>query len=70
MDVVVEVADKHRGKSKEETLVVLDAEVERFSTFMASMRDWRVQGPLLGGEKALLKTYLVHKLNGKIDGVK
>jgi hypothetical protein len=65
--VEMKLAPGHEGASKEETIKLLSEEVERFSTFMANMEDFRCRGALNNPEKALLLTYLVHKLNGKID---
>jgi hypothetical protein len=53
---------------KEEQSKALDAEVERFSQFMENeVPDIIARGPLMTPEKALLKTYLVQKLTGKLD---
>ena len=51
---------------KEEALKVIDAEVEKFSNFMAALEDPRARGALNNPEKALLRTFLVQKLRGKI----
>lgn len=51
---------------KEEALELVNAEVEKFSEFMASLEDWRARGALNNPEKALLRTYLVQKLQGRI----
>lgn len=63
VSVIVENADK---KTKEETLEVVNQEVERFSNFMAALEDWRARGALNSPEKALLRTYLIQKIQGKI----
>lgn len=67
-DVVVRFTDEHSGKSKEELSVLLDQEVEDFSKFMATIGDWKSVGPLSPPERALIKTYLVQKITGKIEG--
>jgi hypothetical protein len=67
--VDLKMAPAHSGASKDEILKLLDQEVERFSTFMANLEDFRARGALNNPEKALIKTYLVQKLNGKLDGV-
>lgn len=51
---------------KEEALELVNAEVEKFSEFMATLEDWRARGALNNPEKALLRTYLVQKLQGRI----
>lgn len=67
-DVVVRFTDEHAGKSKEELSTLLDREVEDFSKFMSTIGDWKSVGPLSPPERALIKTYLVQKLTGKIEG--
>lgn len=52
--------------TKEELLAEVEAETEKFSTFMATLEDWRARGALNSPEKALIRTYLVQKLQGKI----
>ncbi|TXH11773.1 MAG: hypothetical protein E6R04_00635 [Spirochaetes bacterium] len=66
-DVNVILGDWHALKSKEEVSKILDAEIDRFSNFMATIGDWKAAGPLSAPERTLIKTYLVHKLNGKLD---
>lgn len=68
-DVILSLPDEHRGKQKEQLLEVLDREVERFSNWMAALDDPRAKGALSNPERALIKTYLVQKLTGKIDSV-
>lgn len=65
--VELRMGPEHTGASKEEILKLLDIEVEKFSTFMANLDDWRAKGALINEEKALLKTYLVHKIAGHLD---
>jgi hypothetical protein len=52
--------------TKEELLVEVEGEVEKFSNYMSSLEDWRARGALNSPEKALLRTYLVQKLQGKL----
>lgn len=67
-DVVLKVAEEHVGKTKEELSTLFDQEVERFSAFMSTVGDWKSAGPLNQLEKHLIKTYLVQKFTGKVDG--
>lgn len=67
-DVQLILADEHKNKTKEELSILFDQEIERFSKFMATLGDWRSLGPLNNGERMLLKTFLVQKYNGKLDG--
>lgn len=67
-DVLVRFTDEHVGKPKEELLSLLDQEIEDFSKFMSTIGDWKSVGPLSPPERALIKTYLVQKVTGKLDG--
>jgi hypothetical protein len=67
-DIDLKLDPKFDGKSKEEILSVFDQEVERFSKFMETIGDGRIQGGLLPPERVLLKTYLVHKFRGRLNG--
>ncbi len=67
MDVTLNVADEHRGKSRAELSELFDQEVERFSKYMATLGDWKSVGPLNPAEKMLIKTFLVQKYTGKLD---
>lgn len=69
MDVEMRWAQQHTGKSQEEQMSLLDAEVERYSKWLAALPDSRASGALNPPERALIKTYLVQKLHGKIDEV-
>lgn len=51
---------------KEAALKEIDAEVEKFSNFMSTLEDARARGALNNPEKALLRTFLVQKLRGKL----
>lgn len=55
--------------SKEKRLAAIDDEVERFSKWLERLPDSRASGALSKPERALIKTYLVQKLAGKIDEV-
>jgi len=68
-DVTLKLAEEHSSKSKEEQLLLLDKEVDRFSKWMAELPDVRARGALSNPERALIKTYLVQKLTGKLDSV-
>lgn len=50
----------------EEQSKALDAEVERFSDYMATLGDWKAAGPLTPMERMLLKSFLVRKLTGEV----
>lgn len=66
--VIVELAEELRGRTKEEQLQILDEEVTRFSRFMADFPDDpRARGGLIPAERVLLKTYLISKLRGRLD---
>lgn len=67
-DIIVRFSDEHAAKGKEELSALLDVEVEDFSKFMSTIGDWKSVGPLAPSERALIKTYLVQKVTGKIDG--
>lgn len=51
---------------KDELLKEVEEEVEKFSTWMANLEDFRARGALNNPEKALLRTYLIQKFQGKI----
>jgi hypothetical protein len=70
MDILVKLDDQHTSKSKEEKLEVINREIERFSQFMSTVGDWKAVGPLNEMEKVIIRTYLIQKLNGRIDEVK
>jgi hypothetical protein len=53
----------------EQILKLLDLEVDCFEKFMTSDKvDWKARGPLLPQERALIKTYIVQKFRGRLDG--
>lgn len=55
-------------KSKEEQSKMLDEEVEIYSQWLADLPDEKAKGALSNPERALIKTYLVQKLAGKLGG--
>jgi hypothetical protein len=59
-----------KASEKEALLAVVNEEVERFSTYMATLGDWKSAGPLNEMEKTLIRTYLVQKFTGKLDEVR
>lgn len=62
----MKLPEEFETKSKEEQLALLDDEITRFSTFMANLPDSRARGALSNPEKALLKSYLVAKIRGRL----
>jgi predicted acetyltransferase len=62
----LKLTPEDEGKTKEEISALMDIEVEKFSEWMENLSDWRAKGALSKPEKALVKTYLVQKLQGKI----
>lgn len=69
MDVKMAWAEDLETKDKTAQNEALDREVERYSKWLTQLPDTRASGPLCGPERALIKTYLVQKLSGKIDEV-
>lgn len=65
-DLIVQLAPGRGGDSQESKNALLDQEVEEFSRYMSALDDWKSAGPLHPQEKALLKSYLVAKLTGKV----
>lgn len=65
-DVIVKLAEGKNPESQEEVLPLLDAEISLFSEYMSKLPDTRAAGPLIGPERALLKTYLVAKIRGRL----
>jgi hypothetical protein len=67
VNVSLALYDPHGKPETEKALIsqVLDQEIEDFSEWMAKLADIRARGPLLSGEKALLKTYLIQKIKGE-----
>lgn len=52
--------------TKDQVLNEVNEEVEKFSTFMSTIEDWRARGALNSPEKALLRTYLMQKVQEKL----
>lgn len=67
-DLTLQLSDEHRAKAPEEVLKLFDEEIEKFSKYMTTIGDWRSVGALNAQERALLKSYLVHKHRGHVDG--
>lgn len=61
-----ELAPEHREKPKEELSALFDEEVERFSKYMGSLKDFKAAGSLSKMERALVKTYLIFKMKEKL----
>lgn len=68
MDIKMELVDG-LAKDQQAQLEAVDREVERYSKWLTELKDSRASGALNSAEKALIKTYLVQKLHGKIDEV-
>ena len=67
-DIILKFSEELESKSKEEKIDLFEKEVDRFSLWISNLQDQRVNGPLSKSERALVKTYLVQKYLGKIDG--
>lgn len=52
--------------SKDQQVALIEREVEGFSAYMSGISDPRAAGPLTKPERALVTTFLVAKLRGKI----
>jgi hypothetical protein len=66
-DVTLTLDPKFERASSEDVLKMFDEEVERFSKFMEGLST-NMGGALIPQEKVLLKTYLVHKHRGRLNG--
>ncbi len=53
---------------RDDLLKLFEQELDEFSIFMAELGDARVSGPLMKSERAILKSYLVHKFRGRLNG--
>jgi hypothetical protein len=62
----VEWSPQASEASKDEQLLFIEDEVNQFSHYLESLTDVKAQGPLNKPERALVTTYLVAKLRGKI----
>lgn len=67
MDLHLQWAEGLSTKTKQEQSEALDREVDRYSMWLSNLVDPNSNGPLSNAERALLKTYLVQKLTGKLD---
>lgn len=65
-NIELKLDPKYDGKTKEELLAAVNEDIEVFSNFMANLPDWRANGALSNPEKALIRTFIVHKLKGRI----
>lgn len=65
-NIELKLDPKYDGMVKEEVLKAIDEDIEAFSDFMAKLGDWRANGALSNPEKALIRTFIVHKLKGRI----
>lgn len=68
-ELIVQFTEEHATKPRADLEKLVDLEVERFSTFMERLPDWKARGPLHISEKALIKSYLVAAVTGKLDGI-
>lgn len=64
--VTFALKEEHQGKSQEEQSALLDLEVENLSKFFETLDDFRARGALNKMERALVKTYMVQKLTGRV----
>lgn len=69
MDIITTWSKDLDGQDRKIQNEALDREVERFSLWLSRLEDTRASGALNNPEKALIKTYLVQKMLGKIDEV-
>ena len=53
--------------SPEGLKTLFEREVDDYSAWLARLPDWKVQGPLSRGERALLLTYLMQKYKGQLE---
>jgi hypothetical protein len=65
-NIELKLDPKYDGKTQEEVLAAVNEDIEVFSNFMANLPDWRASGALSNAEKALIRTFIVHKLKGRI----
>ncbi len=69
MDIEMKWSEDLKDKDREAQNAALDREVERYSKWLANMPDERAKGALNNPEKALIKTYLVQKLAGRLEDI-
>jgi molybdopterin biosynthesis enzyme MoaB len=60
--VTLVLGEAYRNASKEVLSDLLDREIEGFSQYMEKLTDSKAAGRLIPMERALIKTYLIHKL--------
>lgn len=65
--IVLEFEEAMRDAPVEAKDAAVDAWVERFSSFMASLPDWRAAGPLNPSDRALVKSLFVAALSGRME---
>lgn len=58
------------GESKAKWAAAIEEEVVSFSKFMGNLQDPMARGELEDFEMALVRSYLIAKLTGKLDGGK
>ena len=63
--VSVTIADADK-KTQEDILIEVNQEVEKFSEWLSNLDDIRAKGALNNPEKALVRTYLMQKLQGRL----
>ena len=61
---LLKLAPEFEGKSKEELLPLMDAELDRFSDYMAHLNSPGA-GALINPERVLIKTFMVFLAKGK-----
>lgn len=67
MNVHLTWAGDLASQPKEAQSQALDREVESFSQWLSRLPDSRASGALNNPERALIKTYLIQKLQGNLD---
>lgn len=56
------------ASTKEEVVSAIEEEIKKFSAFMGNINDPMAKGPLAQWEETILRTYLIHKFRGRIEG--
>ena len=69
MDIEMKWSAELEGKDQKTQNEALDREVERYSRWLDTLADERAKGCLSNPERALIKTYLVQKLTGKLENL-
>lgn len=65
---VVSGSETVSPSDKEKLSAIFEKEIDDFSKYMSTIGDWKSVGELSLSERALIKTYLVQKYTGKVDG--